>query len=115
MDEFALIRKYFQPLTSAPEDVALGIGDDCAVLRPGAGEDLAVTTDTLVAGRHFDPAARAEDIGWKSLVVSLSDLAAMGARPRWFVLALTLPQADEAWLERFAKGLKAAADKGGIA
>ncbi len=115
MDEFALIRKYFQGLTTAPEDVTLGIGDDCAVLRPAAGEELAVTTDTLVSGRHFDPAARAEDIGWKSLAVSLSDLAAMGARPRWFVLALTLPQADPAWLERFAQGLKAAADKHGIA
>jgi len=115
MDEFALIRKHFQGLTTAPADVALGIGDDCALLRPAPGEELAVTTDTLVSGRHFDPAARAEDIGWKSLAVSLSDLAAMGARPRWFVLALTLPQADSAWLERFAQGLKAAADKGGIA
>ncbi|HZR34126.1 MAG TPA: thiamine-phosphate kinase [Nevskia sp.] len=115
MDEFALIRKHFQGLTTAPEDVVLGIGDDCAVLRPAPGEELAVTTDTLVAGRHFDPAARAEDIGWKSLAVSLSDLAAMGARPRWFVLGLTLPQADSAWLERFAQGLKAAADKHGIA
>ncbi len=115
MDEFALIRKHFQNLTAVAADVALGIGDDCAVLRPGPGEELAVTTDTMVAGRHFDPAARAEDIGWKSLVVSLSDLAAMGARPRWFVLALTLPQVEEAWLERYAQGLKAAADKGGIA
>lgn len=115
MDEFALIRKHFQGLTSVPADVALGIGDDCAVLRPGAGEELAVTTDTLVAGRHFEAAARAEDIGWKSLAVSLSDLAAMGARPRWFVLALTLPQVEEPWLERFAQGLKACADKAGIA
>jgi thiamine-monophosphate kinase len=114
MDEFALIRKYFKSLTPAPSDVSLGIGDDCAVMVPPPGEELAVTTDTLVAGRHFDPAVRAEDIGWKSLAVSLSDLAAMGARPRWFVLALTLPQPGEAWLERFAAGLKAAADKHGI-
>lgn len=115
MDEFALIRKFFQPLTPAPADVSLGIGDDCAVMAPPPGEELAVTTDTLVCGRHFDPAARAEDIGWKSLAVSLSDLAATGARPRWFVLALTLPAADEPWLERYAQGLKAAADKHGIA
>jgi thiamine-monophosphate kinase len=114
MDEFALIRKHFKTLTPASSDVTLGIGDDCAVMAPPPGEELAVTTDTLVAGRHFDPAAKAEDIGWKSLAVSLSDLAAMGARPRWFVLALTLPQAGEAWLERFAQGLKAAADKHGI-
>jgi len=115
MDEFTLIRKYFQPLTPAPADVSLGIGDDCAVMAPPPGEELAVTTDTLVAGRHFDPKVRAEDIGWKSLAVSLSDLAAMGARARWFVLALTLPAVDPPWLERFAAGLKAAADKYGIA
>lgn len=114
MDEFALIRKYFQSLSPASADVVLGVGDDCAVLAPPPGEELAVTTDTLIAGRHFDPAARAEDIGWKALAVNLSDLAAAGARPRWFVLALTLPQADAAWLERFAQGLKAAADKHGI-
>ena len=115
MDEFALIRKHFQPLLPGSSDVVLGIGDDCALLAPPAGEEFAVTTDTLVAGRHFDLKARPEDIGWKSLAVSLSDLAAMGARPRWFVLALTLEQPEEAWLAAFAQGLKAQAAVAGIA
>jgi len=115
MDEFALIRKHFQPLLPGSSDVVLGIGDDCALLAPPAGEEFAVTTDTLVAGRHFDLKARPEDVGWKSLAVSLSDLAAMGARPRWFVLALTLEQPEEAWLVAFAQGLKAQAAAAGIA
>lgn len=115
MDEFALIRRHFQGLAPGAPDVVLGIGDDCALLQPAAGEELAVTTDTLVAGRHFDLQARPEDIGWKSLAVSLSDLAAMGARPRWFLLALTLEQADEAWLAAFAQGLKALAGSSGVA
>ena len=117
MDEFALIRKHFRGLTPPGDDVVLGIGDDCALLVPPPGEELAVTTDTLAAG-HFEPKVKAEDLGWKSLAVSLSDLAAMGARPRWFVLALTLPPelaADPAWLEGFARGLKAMADQGCIA
>ncbi|MDB5976011.1 MAG: thiL [Nevskia sp.] len=114
MDEFTLIRKHFQLLSPASADVLLGVGDDCALLLPPAGEELAVTTDTLVSGRHFDARARPGDIAWKALAVSLSDLAAMGARPRWFVLALTLEQADEAWLEAFAQGLKALAGPSGI-
>jgi thiamine-monophosphate kinase len=105
MDEFALIRHYFRGLTPVREDVALGIGDDCALLCPPPGEELAVTTDTLVAGRHFPEQATGYDIGWKALAVNLSDLAAMGATPRWFQLALTLPQADEGWLAAFAQGL----------
>jgi len=115
MDEFALIRKHFQALLPGSSDVLLGVGDDGALLLPPAGKELAVTTDTLVAGRHFDAQQRPEDIGWKSLAVSLSDLAAMGARPRWFVLALTLEQAEEPWLAAFAQGLKAAGAKAGIA
>lgn len=115
MDEFALIRKHFQSLAPGAADVLLGVGDDCALLLPPAGEELAITTDTLVAGRHFDAQARPQDIGWKSLAVSLSDLAAMGARPRWFVLALTLEQPEEAWLAGFAQGLKALAGPSGIA
>ena len=115
MDEFALIRKHFQSLAPGSSDVLLGVGDDCALLLPPPGEELAVTTDKLVAGRHFDAQARPQDIGWKSLAVSLSDLAAMGARPRWFVLALTVEQADEAWLTAFAQGLKALATVAGIA
>ncbi len=115
MDEFALIREYFAGLTTANAGVALGIGDDCALLQPPPGHELAVTADTLVAGRHFPEGTRPYDIGWKSLAVNLSDLAAMGAEPRWFLLSLTLPQAQPEWLREFAAGLKALADGAGIA
>jgi thiamine-monophosphate kinase len=115
MDEFELIRRHFQSLTTLPADVVLGVGDDAAVLKPAPGEELVVTSDTLVAGRHFETGVKPEDIGWKALAVNLSDLAAMGARARWFVLALTLPQADKAWIEPFARGLKAMADQSGVA
>lgn len=115
MDEFSLIRQYFAGLTGPQADVALGIGDDCALLQPPAGELLATTTDTLVSGRHFPLATSAYDIGWKSLAVNLSDLAAMGARPRWCLLALTLPEADAQWLSGFAAGLGDLARQHGIA
>lgn len=115
MDEFALIRRHFAALTAARADVMLGIGDDCALLQPPAGQQLAITCDTLISGRHFPPATAPEDIGWKALAVNLSDLAAMGAEPRWFLLALSLPTADEAWLSRFCAGLRELADATGIA
>jgi thiamine-monophosphate kinase len=115
IDEFELIRQYFAGLTPAPADVVLGIGDDCALLQPPAGEVLAVTTDTLVAGRHFSAGTPAADLGWKALAVNLSDLAAMGARPLWFLLSLTLEHADPAWLHAFAAGLKELADAAPIA
>ena len=111
MGEFELIRRHFQrsgrPL---PGQVVLGIGDDCALLQPTPGHQLAISSDMLVQGRHFfadvDPAA----LGHKALAVNLSDLAAMGARPLGFTLALALPQADNAWLRAFAQGLFALAD-----
>lgn len=115
MDEFALIRRYFSALTPAAAGVRLGIGDDCALLQLPAGQELAVTSDTLVAGRHFPDDTRPADIGWKSLAVNLSDLAAMGAEPRWFLLALTLPNPDEAWLAAFAGGLRELAVQHGVA
>lgn len=115
MDEFALIRTYFAELTTVHRGVVLGVGDDAALLRVPAGEELAVTTDTLVAGRHFSEDTPPEDIGWKSLAVNLSDLAAMGAKPRWFTLALTLRLADPSWLDGFARGLRALAEQSGIA
>ncbi|PTU31998.1 thiamine-phosphate kinase [Stenotrophobium rhamnosiphilum] len=105
MDEFSLIQKYFAQLTAPAGDVLLGIGDDCALLQPPAGEVLAVTTDTLVSGRHFPVETAPYDIGWKSLAVNLSDLAAMGAQARWFTLALTLPEANQTWIQEFARGL----------
>ncbi|WP_456267936.1 thiamine-phosphate kinase [Kushneria sp. AK178] len=85
--------------------VVLGQGDDCALLAPATGHRLAVSVDTSLADVHFPRDASAEAIGHRALAVNLSDLAAMGARPRWFVLALTLPEVDEQWLEDFARGL----------
>ncbi|GHU00620.1 thiamine-monophosphate kinase [Betaproteobacteria bacterium] len=104
--EFDLIRRYF---TRPTPHTALGIGDDAALLQPGAGMQLAVSSDTLVSGVHFFPDTDPRDLGWKTLAVNLSDLAAMGAQPRWATLALTLPHADERWLSAFAAGFFACA------
>lgn len=101
ISEFDIIRRYFsRPTASA----VLGVGDDCALLQPSPGMLLAATTDMLVAGRHFPEGTDAGTLGHKSLAVNLSDLAAMGARPRWALLALALPEADEGWLAAFADG-----------
>jgi thiamine-monophosphate kinase len=102
--EFDLIAILRDRCAVARADVQLGIGDDAAVLAPPAGHELVVATDTLVAGVHFVQSTRPEDIGWKALAVNLSDLAAMGATPAWALLALTLPEADSAFVERFADG-----------
>ena len=106
MSEFELIRRYFD---RPPKRTLLGVGDDCALLRPDAGLDLAVTTDMLVEGRHFLPDAEPRALGHKALAVNLSDLAAMGATPRWVTLALALPAVDAQWLEAFSAGLFALA------
>jgi thiamine-monophosphate kinase len=108
MDEFELIRRYF---TRPPKRALLGTGDDCALLRPDAGLDLAVTTDMLIEGRHFLPDAEPRALGHKALAVNLSDLAAMGATPRWATLALAIPAADPAWLEAFSAGFYALAER----
>ena len=92
----------------------MGVGDDCALLRPDAGLELALTTDMLVEGRHFSPDAEPRSLGHKALAVNLSDLAAMGAAPRWALLALGLPAADTAWLESFSAGLFALAERYGV-
>ncbi len=105
VDEFALIRRYFTQLSAPRADVLLGIGDDCALLQPPPGEVLAVTTDTLICGRHFSADVAPYDLGWKALAVSLSDLAAMGAQPRWFTLALSLQKPCDDWLDAFACGM----------
>lgn len=115
MGEFELIRRYFEPLSHQGSGVLLGIGDDAALLQPMAGKSLAVSTDTLIAGRHFPLQTRARDVGWKALAVNLSDLAAMAATPRWFTLALTLPEVDERWLREFCEGLGALARSAGVA
>ena len=105
LSEFALIERYFRSCGAQRTDVALGVGDDAALLRVPVGCELVAATDTLVAGVHFPQDSPADSIGHRSLAVNLSDLAAMGARPAWALLALTLPQADEAWLGEFATGL----------
>jgi len=107
LSEFELIAKYF---TRPARTAALGVGDDCALLRPPAGLVLALTIDTLSENTHFLPGADPRRLGHKSLAVNLSDLAAMGADPRWFLLAIALPDVDEAWLEAFAAGLFALAE-----
>jgi thiamine-monophosphate kinase len=111
--EFELIRKYFVRTGDAvpgPGRGASVIGDDCALLAAPTGLALAVTTDLLAEGTHFLPGTDARRLGHKSLAVNLSDLAAMGADPRWFLLALALPEADESWLAAFAEGMFAIAD-----
>jgi len=107
--EFNLIALIRDRCAVAREDVRLGIGDDAALLAVPAGQILAVSTDSLVAGVHFPLSTRAFDIGWKSLAVNLSDLAAMGATPAWATLALILPDADAQWVGQFAYGFAALA------
>src|SRR6185437_11638443 len=102
--EFDLIDAIRARVNVPRTDVAMGIGDDAALLDVPNGRQLVACTDTLVAGVHFPAVAAPEDIGWKSLAVNLSDLAAMGAEPAWALLALTLPDADTAFVERFAQG-----------
>ena len=107
MGEFDLIARYFtRPVRRSP----LGVGDDCALLRPAPGMELAVSTDLLVEGRHFLSTVDPRALGHKSLAVNLSDLAACGAQPLAFTLSLALPQVDERWLAGFAQGLFALAD-----
>ncbi len=111
MNEFELIRRYFD---RAPNRALLGVGDDCALVRPNAGLELAITTDMLVEGRHFLADVSPRSLGHKSLAVNLSDLAAMGAAPRWALLAIGLPSADEKWLEAFSAGFFSLADRYGV-
>jgi len=114
-DEFELIRRLAATQRGVREDVVLGIGDDGAVLVPTRGSELVAVCDTLVAGRHFPLDTDAFAIGWKALAVNLSDLAAMGATPQWALLALTLPERDAAWVERFGTGFAALAKMSGVA
>lgn len=103
--EFSLIARYFDRVKSMRLDVETGIGDDCALLNIPEKKTLAISTDTLVAGNHFLPDIDPADLAYKALAVNLSDLAAMGAEPAWLTLALTLPEADEAWLAAFSDSL----------
>ncbi|MBT8091974.1 MAG: thiamine-phosphate kinase [Gammaproteobacteria bacterium] len=113
VDEFELIQRYFARGTDAP-GVSVGIGDDGAVLDPSPDRQQVQVIDTLVEGVHFPPGTAPADIGYRAVAVNLSDVAAMGAQPRWMTLALTLPGADEQWIEAFARGLFEAASEFGV-
>jgi thiamine-monophosphate kinase len=106
LSEFELIARYF---TRPTRHTVLGIGDDAALLAVTPGHELVASTDVMVEGAHFFPDVEPDSLGHKALAVNLSDLAAMGATPKWAMLALTLPKADEAWLEGFASGFFALA------
>ncbi|MEX2122410.1 MAG: thiamine-phosphate kinase [Woeseia sp.] len=108
MDEFELIRRFFLQRERG-DGVLIGIGDDGAVVDPAPNRKLVAVVDTLIAGVHYPLDFPAADVGYRALAVNLSDVAAMGGKPRWMTLALTLPEADEAWLTGFAKGLFEAA------
>lgn len=109
--EFALIDRYFRrPAANA----VLGVGDDGAIVRPRPGMDIVVSTDMLVAGTHFLADADPRNLGWKTLAVNVSDMAAMGAEPRWALLAAALPAATESWIAAFAEGFFACAKEFGV-
>jgi thiamine-monophosphate kinase len=116
LSEFSLIDRFFARRASEisyPRKAALGIGDDCALLAPPAGEMLAISTDMLVEGRHFFADVDPKALGHKALAVNLSDLAAMGAQPQAFTLAFSLPKADADWLSAFSDGLFELAERHG--
>ncbi len=104
MSEFSLIERFFVDAGAKRADVALGIGDDAAVISPPTGTELVTATDTMVAGVHFFDDVPVDSLGHKALAVNLSDLAAMGATPAWALLALTLPGGQETWLSEFVRG-----------
>lgn len=109
--EFDIIAKYF---TRPSPHTTLGVGDDAALLNLGAGTELAVSSDMLVAGTHFFADTDPEKLGWKTLAVNISDLAAMGADPRWATLSLALPEIDEPWLAAFSQGFFQCAERFGV-
>jgi thiamine-monophosphate kinase len=115
LGEFALIDRYFRDCGARRTDVALGVGDDAALLDCPAGMQLVAAIDSMVLGNHFLAHFSPESVGHRALAVNLSDLAAMGARPAWALLALTLNKADPEWLEGFARGFSALANKHNVA
>ncbi|HET8801838.1 MAG TPA: thiamine-phosphate kinase [Marinobacter sp.] len=114
MGEFDLIRQYFLPLARPHRCLPLGLGDDCAIQSLPPDHDLVFSVDTLVEGVHFPRRYSPENLGWRALAVAASDLAAMGAQPQCFTLALTLPAADSAWLGAFSRGLGTASEAFGL-
>ena len=111
MQEFDLIRRFF---TRPTPGAILGVGDDAALLQVNEGMELVVSSDMLVSGTHFFPDADAFFLGHKTLAVNLSDMAAMGAQPRWATLALSLPEVNETWLEKFSAGFFLLAQQYGV-
>lgn len=111
MTEFDLIKRFF---TRPTPSVKLGVGDDAALLRVAEGMELAISTDMLVSGTHFFSDTDPFLLGHKALAVNLSDIAAMGAQPRWATLALSMPEVDEVWLQKFSEGFFALADEHGV-
>jgi thiamine-monophosphate kinase len=109
LSEFELIDRYFRGCGAKRADVHVGVGDDAALLECPSGAELVAAVDTLVDGVHFPHGSPPASIGHRALAVNLSDLAAMGARPAWALLALTLPQVEESWLSEFAAGMAALA------
>lgn len=109
--EFNLIKKYFDRPTAHTD---LGVGDDAALIQMSPGHQLAISADMSVAGTHFLTDCPAFDIGWKSLAVNISDMAAMGANPKWATLSIALPNVDEVWLAEFSRGFFACADQFGV-
>lgn len=115
LTEFALIERFFRDCGAVRDDVPLGVGDDAALIETPPGTQLVAAIDTLVEGVHFPPGSPPESIGHRTLAVNLSDIAAMGARPAWALLSLSLPRAEEAWLAGFAAGLSRLARAHGVA
>ena len=105
MKEFEVIKSYFTEQTVKRKDVLIGVGDDCAIVTPSEKQNIAVATDTLVAGVHFPVNTSPRAIGHKAIAVNLSDLAAIGAEPSWVSVAITLPSIDEEWIDEFCTGL----------
>jgi len=114
LSEFEIIERFFHRGAISRRDVALGIGDDGAVVRVADGCDLVISTDMLISGVHFPADAEPNDIGFRALAVNLSDLAAMGAEPAWATLVLCLPEASEPWLSAFARGFFSLADEASV-
>ena len=112
--EFNLIEKFFTHATAERDDVTLGIGDDAAIIDVPSGHSLAIAVDTLISSVHFPKETAPEAIGYKALAVNLSDMAAMGAKPAWATLALTLPDNDSLWLKKFSQGFSELAHQFGL-
>ena len=110
MDEFEIIRRFFIKENHS-SSVCVGIGDDGAVVKPSPNHNLVMSTDTLIEGVHYPLNSIAADIGYRAIAVNVSDMAAMGAKPRWMTLALILPEINERWLEDFSNGLHVAAEE----